>query len=72
MSALNKPTPRRKGGNLRYAAFTLVVVACGALMSGCFLTNIRVDECGADSECSSAFGIGSACVDGYCSDPPAA
>ena len=38
-------------------------------MSGCFLTNIRVDECGADSECSSAFGIGSACVDGYCSEP---
>jgi len=35
----------------------------------CTLTNIGYDSCQANSDCRSAFGLGSACVDGFCSEP---
>jgi ABC-type branched-subunit amino acid transport system substrate-binding protein len=39
------------------------------ILSGCFLTNINNDDCAEDSECGDAFGFGSACVEGFCSEP---
>ncbi|MEZ4446001.1 MAG: ABC transporter substrate-binding protein [Polyangiaceae bacterium] len=40
------------------------------LAAGCSLSNIRLDECGADADCSAAFGLGSTCSDdGFCSEP---
>ncbi len=59
--------PARKLG--RWGALAAVVVACGAAIAGCSLTNIVVDECSDDDECADAFGIGSQCLDGYCSEP---
>jgi branched-chain amino acid transport system substrate-binding protein len=48
------------------------VAVCALLLGGllvvpgCSLTNIGVDDCTADSECSDGFGFGSECSDGYC------
>ena len=54
---------------LTAAAATLL---CGGLLanSGCFLTNISADDCTSNVECEDVFGLGSACTDGFCSDPP--
>lgn len=46
-----------------------IVMACGATVAGCSLTNIVVDDCSDDDECVGAFGIGSQCLDGFCSEP---
>lgn len=40
-----------------------------ALVSGCSLGNLTVDACQDDSGCVAAFGVGSVCGDGYCSEP---
>jgi ABC-type branched-subunit amino acid transport system substrate-binding protein len=39
------------------------------LMSGCSLGNISFDDCVQDDECNDAFGVGSACDDGFCTPP---
>jgi ABC-type branched-subunit amino acid transport system substrate-binding protein len=36
--------------------------------SGCSLGNVAQDDCASTDECVAAFGEGSACVDGYCTD----
>ncbi len=46
----------------------LVVGACGLWTSGCMLTNINADECDSTAACATAFGLGSTCSDGYCTD----
>lgn len=38
-------------------------------LSGCSLGNVSYDRCVTDSACAVAFGAGSACTEGYCSDP---
>ena len=38
-------------------------------LSGCLLTNIPVDDCTDDKGCIAAFGYGSTCSDGFCSEP---
>jgi ABC-type branched-subunit amino acid transport system substrate-binding protein len=40
----------------------------GALAAGCSLGNLAHDDCTTDAECSSAFGVGSVCTEGFCSD----
>jgi ABC-type branched-subunit amino acid transport system substrate-binding protein len=52
---------------LRWAA----VVLSGGLVSSCALSNVAVDACPSDAACADAFGLGSLCVDGYCSEPSA-
>lgn len=38
------------------------------LASGCFLGNIDANECQSDAECTTAFGAGSRCSEGYCTE----
>lgn len=40
-------------------------------LPGCLLGNIGADACVSDAECAAAFGLGSTCSAGYCSEPPA-
>lgn len=42
-----------------------------ALAGGCSLSNVSHDACEASTECEAAFGVGSACEEGYCSEPGA-
>ncbi len=39
--------------------------------SACLLTNINPDACESDRACVEAFGLGSSCVESYCSEPTA-
>lgn len=48
-----------------------MVFALGATAPGCALSNIAQDDCGSNAECEAAFGLGSACAEGYCSAPKA-
>jgi ABC-type branched-subunit amino acid transport system substrate-binding protein len=48
-----------------------VVAALGAAAPGCSLGNIAQDDCESSGECEAAFGLGSACVEGFCSSPKA-
>lgn len=41
----------------------------GVLAAGCSLGNVAHDDCTTDTQCS-AFGLGSTCTDGFCSDAP--
>ncbi len=40
----------------------------GVLAAGCSLGNLAHDDCTTDAQCSAAFGVGSVCSEGYCSD----
>lgn len=55
---------------LRAAAIApLVALAFGASAFGCSLSNISRSDCTSDAECVTAFGAGSTCSAGFCSDP---
>ena len=41
----------------------------GIAQAGCSLTNVAHDACETGAECAAAFGVGSECNEGYCSDP---
>jgi branched-chain amino acid transport system substrate-binding protein len=45
-----------------------VLGVSGASVSACSLSDIKHADCASDDECSKAFGLGSACQAGYCSD----
>jgi ABC-type branched-subunit amino acid transport system substrate-binding protein len=45
------------------------LLLAAALGAGCSLGNISVDACTSDASCQAAFGLGSACQDGWCSEP---
>ncbi len=45
-----------------------VGVSAGMFGSGCLLTNINADECESSAACVVAFGLGSSCADGYCTE----
>ncbi len=57
------------GLSLRRWATRGCSVLAAAWLSGCSLTNISVDECASNIECEDAFGLGSACTEGFCSEP---
>lgn len=50
------------------ARAALATLGIAALPAGCSLGNVSHDACSTDVECATAFGVGSACHDGYCSD----
>lgn len=50
------------------AGLTLPVLLPHSL-AGCSLGNIRNDDCSSNNECSSLFGLGSQCSDGFCTSP---
>ncbi|MFO0762876.1 MAG: hypothetical protein U0359_40950 [Byssovorax sp.] len=52
----------------RGSAFTLLLGALGTWASGCSLSAIHHADCQSDGECAAAFGLGSACQEGYCTD----
>lgn len=54
---------------VRHAVQLAALTAGATLASGCMLSNVEVDECTSDASCEAAFGLGSVCADGYCSDP---
>ena len=41
----------------------------GGLVDGCSLKNVSHDSCSSDTQCATAFGGGSKCQEGYCTDP---
>lgn len=43
----------------------------GVLAAGCSLGNVTRQDCTSDTQCGAAFGLGSTCSDGYCSDAAA-
>ena len=43
-------------------------VIATALLPACSLGNISHDECQSENECVSAFGFGSTCQEGYCTE----
>ncbi len=49
----------------------LVTFATLTAQSACSLGNIQQDDCKTDDECILSIGPNSACVEGYCTDPPA-
>jgi hypothetical protein len=44
------------------------LLALGAIAAGCSLGNVTHDACKSSAECVAAFGAGSTCSEGYCSD----
>lgn len=54
----------------RRIAYGFVALGCtvlaGAALASCSLGNIHHDACKTDGECTTAFGAGSKCSDGYC------
>ena len=52
----------------RGAALTVLLGALGGGVFGCSLSSISKTDCQTDDECSKAFGLGSACQAGYCSE----
>lgn len=46
-----------------------VALGLGAFASACSLTNISRSDCGSDTDCVAAFGVGSTCKAGLCSEP---
>jgi branched-chain amino acid transport system substrate-binding protein len=53
----------------RAAPPILVSLALGAIAAGCSLGNVAHDDCKSTAECTTAFGLGSTCSEGYCSTP---
>ncbi|NUQ76754.1 MAG: ABC transporter substrate-binding protein [Polyangiaceae bacterium] len=53
--------------HLLFAALT--ALAAFAAAPGCSLSNIAQDDCSSNADCEAAFGFGSTCVEGYCSNP---
>lgn len=51
---------------LGFACF--VVFVSGS--PGCSLGNVAHNDCSNNTECEGAFGLGSACQNGYCTTPP--
>ncbi|MFO0587377.1 MAG: hypothetical protein U0441_07555 [Polyangiaceae bacterium] len=62
---MRKPNPLARA----LGATILAGLAIGIAPTGCSLTNVPHDACEKDAECAAAFGVGSACNEGYCSDP---
>ena len=62
-----RPRTRR---HLLAGAFA-ALIAASALSGGCSLGNVRQDDCAADAECVTLFGLGSRCAGGFCTTPPA-
>ncbi len=53
------------------AVLTLSAMAWASLAAGaCSLSNIPVADCEQDLRCEVAFGLGSTCKDGFCTEPP--
>lgn len=55
--------------SLRVAAVASLLGLLGAFVDGCSLANVSVTSCAGDAQCAAAFGVGSTCADGYCSQP---
>jgi len=47
-------------------ARVFLALTLNALLSGCSLSNISIDECASDDECVLGFGLGSSCSAGFC------
>jgi hypothetical protein len=61
--------PRKTPIRAALRCITLAALALVGLASGCSLGNVTHDACGQTSECGALFGVGSECLEGYCTDP---
>lgn len=59
-------SPRSRAGASLVAALALAIAV--APSSACSLGDVKRDSCSADADCAGAFGVGSKCQDGYCSE----
>ncbi|MFT3769264.1 MAG: ABC transporter substrate-binding protein [Minicystis sp.] len=56
--------------SLKAALFApLLALGLGATVFGCSLSNVSRSDCTSDADCAAAFGAGSKCSAGFCSDP---
>lgn len=62
--------PARKRRPLLLAG-ALAALAAPSIIAACSLGNVRQDDCAADSECVTVFGLGSRCSSGFCTTAPA-
>jgi hypothetical protein len=53
----------------RLLSAVFALLAASALAAGCSLGNLNPDRCKQNADCIGTFGIGSECLNGYCSDP---
>jgi branched-chain amino acid transport system substrate-binding protein len=53
----------------RVAAVASLLGLLGAFVDGCSLSDIARTDCASDTECAAAFGAGSTCSAGFCSEP---
>lgn len=67
IESATRPSARRSNRVL-LAPFAILAVARLAL--GCSLGNVSQDDCEDDAACVAAFGLGSSCVEGYCTAAP--
>lgn len=51
------------------AAAALSIAIAAIALGGCSLGNVRQDDCANSEQCSEAFGLGSTCTNGYCTEP---
>ncbi len=49
-------------------AFFLVALAAGSTAAACSLGNVAHDDCTTDTQCAAAFGAGSRCQTGFCTE----
>ena len=68
--AKTRATRRAGAGAALGAVIALAIaVTVGAASASCSLTGVKHDACTTDTQCAAAFGAGSTCQGGYCSDP---
>ena len=68
LPSLLRPRSAPNGARALRAAM-LVALGLGAAPASCSLSNVAHDACEEDVECAAAFGVGSTCNEGYCSEP---
>ena len=74
MSIPSPAIPPKSRAAFRPRVLALCAVLGAALAfatapAGCSLGNLSPDKCGQSGECATLFGVGSECVNGYCTDP---
>lgn len=70
VSSKSGPSPGRAAKRLvACAAFGASLLALAGAAASCSLGNVAHDACETNVQCEGAFGLGSACQDGFCTKP---
>jgi hypothetical protein len=69
MAGRNTARTQAKGRTLSRALLALAAAVSAAIVAAsCSLGNVAHDDCTSDSQCAAAFGGGSRCEQGYCTE----